>query len=1072
MVATSYNFLGAGFRRRLITVTTTANITNGPLSNLVSGKKQNDNAEGLFCTTNETGRQFVFEFPFPVVVDEFTWYQDAAGTQGTYTLSGSNDGSTYTNITTGINLGGASAVDVHAFTNTTYYKFYKLLSTAGSTSNSRWLQEIEFKVSEEEPQVGTPTPAGPTSYTNLYGSGNRSAAATMLINHRTACNENWLGDMPGMLDGVVGNNCSLGAAWNVWTDAVILFIFPTPIIIDEIKWKQQLASAHGVWTFAGSVDGITFTDLQTGIALGGAAVSTYPITNTTGYHVYRLTQTSGSTSSATWLNEVEFKTAEVVYLDLGYEGTANFVDEDGFTALPTFQFPVHPVVAFSDDDGFRAVPLILPSGIVAPIGFKDDEGFAATPHITPKLRVNLVANFSDDLGISRMRVTLNTKRVFKSAHFVDEAAFAAKPTLNTKRVYPDVHFGDDAGFRAMPTINPNEKGPFFLGWANEGEEFSSGVHGLVSEDVFAFNMKHREGEFAQLTIVLKNPRIGILNPARKRWAFLSVRLMNDAGVYDDFLTPLFYGRVVGVPTNVFKTLVTLSFVARPYDFTDRKAALAATMRNRPYWDSLFLKPESWADDDTVLEARSSLWHTDRVTHDVTVSDIIVPEDGVIEFTEDMILYESVELTLGDQPVRSVTVQSTIPWVQTATGGIDISSKLGRGIVYSFTFDGLQSDWPKQGDKIGTGWVVQSSDFSNVAFTAIPEAKIPEYFDKTTIPAVVAEGSYLFPVRVTGGEYHSGEEAGFTTDVDMVIVPIGGAFPKMVVTYASDRDFSQQAVITMRADVQDVLTLAPESDNKVITIAANKASDPDYDGTLPIGDLRNRAFFDLPRGQQALEHLMLVARANLISSSRVIEISYQVALMEALPLLISCRKGALVHDRRFPGGQAIGKIVDYEFDLDGNDGTALATIKIACAVGRGGSYERVDGEPTYVDEDYCDDDYQEYINTIEVVGVQDDFTYTMPQHVDFDDAVDFRSLTAENIVKSVIITNTADQQREVLDQWIGADQATISDVLQDIPTTYALKLLPLRDGPFEGALNVPVADLVLPKQIDLEAPSNE
>ena len=35
---------------------------------------------------------------------------------------------------------------------------------------------------------------------------------------------------------------------------------------------------------------------------------------------------------------------------------------------------------------------------------------------------------------------------------------------------------------------------------------------------------------------------------------------------------------------------------------------------------------------SALEGYSALWHVDRITHEVTISDIIAGEDGIVEFT--------------------------------------------------------------------------------------------------------------------------------------------------------------------------------------------------------------------------------------------------------------------------------------------------------------------------------------------------------------------------------------------------------------------------------------------------------
>lgn len=308
---TSYSaFPGSGYRRQLITVTTTADITNGPLSNLVDGAKSADNNHGLFLNTAQTGREFKFAFPSAIWIDEFTWTQSSAGTQGTFDLRGSNDDVTYTVLQAGINLGGASAVDVHTVGTPGFYKYYKLISTAGSTNTTPWIEEIEFKVGFPASE-GSGSAAGPTAYTNIYGQGARSTTVMAHMNQATACAGADVGAMQGLVDGDTSTqSCAASTAFvNGATGVVITFTFPTPIVINEFTWLQQSIANQGTYTLDGSVDGITFTTLATGIVLGLATTDVHAFTNSAGYHIYRLTQTAGALNSTPWIFEVNFKTS-------------------------------------------------------------------------------------------------------------------------------------------------------------------------------------------------------------------------------------------------------------------------------------------------------------------------------------------------------------------------------------------------------------------------------------------------------------------------------------------------------------------------------------------------------------------------------------------------------------------------------------------------------------------------------------------------------------------------------------------------------------------------------------------
>jgi hypothetical protein len=143
------------------------------------------------------------------------------------------------------------------------------------------------------------------------------------------------------------------------------------------------------------------------------------------------------------------------------------------------------------------------------------------------------------------------------------------------------------------------------------------------------------------------------------------------------------------------------------------------------------------DPDTVLEARSQLWHIDRVTHAVTVSDINVGGDGTLGVSEHD--HTSLSVRFGAPPVRRVRVHAEISWDQIAEGTLDITDELlaasaaagsPAGVVSSYTGQGLEADWPQQGDDLKGGWRGRFEDIPaaveavNAAFTEVVLELLP------------------------------------------------------------------------------------------------------------------------------------------------------------------------------------------------------------------------------------------------------------------------------------------------------------------------------------------------------------
>lgn len=607
---------------------------------------------------------------------------------------------------------------------------------------------------------------------------------------------------------------------------------------------------------------------------------------------------------------------------------------------------------------------------------------------------------------------------------------------------------------------------FYFAWVDEDTDFDPDVHNVVDENILSFQFEQDEGDFAQLTITVKNPRIGLLNVGRKVWAWFSFFNGTD-------LIPLFHGRLLGLPDDIFQEIVTLKFTARPSDFVAQKAALAATLKARPYWDDLFIKPDSWDDPDTVLEARTANWYIDPVTHVVSISDILVGEDGTLEYPASSIIADTMQCRLNEVPLQAVTVTSVIPWQQTGGAALPLGHYIATRmfdseLISSFTFQGLQQDWPQSGADMGPGWVVQTGSLTDVSFEVQPEYVFPDYFDKTNLP-VIPKGSVVYPNQITGGTYHSGEDnASFDTDSQTIVAAIGYGVPVLDVTWAADRGYAQTIQFTLRTHMQQIATASDDDEAELVSIDANSVSDLDSNGDVPIPDVKMRSFIDTDRGLQALEHLILVARAHLVSRARAVELTFRVPLKIAAGL-ITLRKNALAHDDHIPGGEATGKIIS--FNMNGSDGKFFCDIKIGCAIGYGGSYTPVDGTPDYCVADYVEEGYQVYIDSVVLLDTSD-ITYSLGAIGYADDGLDLmHGMSIVQAVHALSVENTPDTQKVYLEANPGVDQAAVSAILGNIPTRIHLTMRPIGKGPYNALIdNITLSELIIPQQINLEAPS--
>jgi hypothetical protein len=138
---------GTGNRTASIVITTTATFSVGTVSMLINGSL----AFEAWWASGQTGREIRFDFGTAQVITEAKWYQSNTVSHGTWQWQGSSDASAWTNIGATFTLGpGTSGVQTitELSGNTTPCRYYRILQTTGATSNSPYLQEIEFKIGD------------------------------------------------------------------------------------------------------------------------------------------------------------------------------------------------------------------------------------------------------------------------------------------------------------------------------------------------------------------------------------------------------------------------------------------------------------------------------------------------------------------------------------------------------------------------------------------------------------------------------------------------------------------------------------------------------------------------------------------------------------------------------------------------------------------------------------------------------------------------------------------------------------------------------------------------------------
>lgn len=369
---------------------------------------------------------------------------------------------------------------------------------------------------------------------------------------------------------------------------------------------------------------------------------------------------------------------------------------------------------------------------------------------------------------------------------------------------------------------------FYFAWVDPSETSFGSQHLRSDEFIFTFSIDHAEGDPATLSIDIKNPKVGLLAPGRKIWAWFAFE-DNHGEVF-----PLFFGRLVGIPTNVLAEVCTLSFVAKPLNTYTQKQAIAETLKVAPFYDPIFIDATLVDDPDTILEGYSRLWHYDRVTGVITTSDIIVGEAGEIEFSSDDIPYDSVAVTPGETPLTQILINATVNWQQVSSGTIPVYS----GVFESESLEELLSSWPKVGTDLGGGYTVaagtsatdfwgingtqvvsSSSSYTNKQETHLEgdvmssnsSASSPQYADGVKFREVTTS-----EVTQTGFIDSDGDpplNIPATINRSFNSIPTYNVPVTLNLTYNASRARTERVSFTLVADLQQMLSLPEELDHE-------------------------------------------------------------------------------------------------------------------------------------------------------------------------------------------------------------------------------------------------------------------
>lgn len=144
--STSYaNTGGSGDRQATITETTTVT-WNGTFANIINGDTSENN--NWMSSGASSGLYIRFDFGSGKFIDQVKWYQSSATTQGVWKWQGSDDASSWTDVSNPFYLGAVAATQTIYLSpaNATSYRYWQIIGVSGNASSASYQREVEFKI--------------------------------------------------------------------------------------------------------------------------------------------------------------------------------------------------------------------------------------------------------------------------------------------------------------------------------------------------------------------------------------------------------------------------------------------------------------------------------------------------------------------------------------------------------------------------------------------------------------------------------------------------------------------------------------------------------------------------------------------------------------------------------------------------------------------------------------------------------------------------------------------------------------------------------------------------------------
>lgn len=383
----------------IVAVSVSGGGVTGSVASAVDGDFTTTTTHSFFwASASAVGVWLQFDFLRPEVMDKIKLYQSSATAQGTWMLSGSNDNwATHTDLHSFV---WSTATQEETFTNTTPFKAYRITGTAGSTSSSPWIEEIEFSlVSGAHAALERGSRSGSitvTTSSDLIASGTGGNPQNLVDGTETGSNGMW-----AVSKGVAGTTY---VKWDFGA---------TSVQINGLAWIAGVSSdAWATWTLQ-YWNGSAWVSVGPPITIGGlttggrTAAQGWYFANDKSSTLWRLLNLSGTTSSnGDWQIESQF------YMDAAFPVAVTWNPNDKDSAI-TLSNGNATASTTGGDAGVRGTIshasgkwYIEYNNIAHTGGLRDSRGFATVGHTLNDQSATLAIGLGESGGFPGGTTTL------------------------------------------------------------------------------------------------------------------------------------------------------------------------------------------------------------------------------------------------------------------------------------------------------------------------------------------------------------------------------------------------------------------------------------------------------------------------------------------------------------------------------------------------------------------------------------------------------------------------------------------------------------------------------------------